>query len=187
MRRTKAEAMQTRETVLKAAAQVIASQGVNAFTIEAVAQQAGVTKGGVLHHFPSKEDLMNGLIDQVIEAFNARLLEELKAEPPEQPGRWLRAYIRTVFFTDYQDKNLIPALAAAVAADHRTLEHIRRSFEQSQRAAVQDGIDPIQATIIRLAVDGLVFTRALGVDVLDSETSEKVYNELFRLTSLVSI
>src|SRR5690606_8910146 len=108
---------------------------------------------------------------QVINDFNSRLLQELEAEPAGEPGRWLRAYIRTVFLANYEDRNLIPALAAAVAADHRTLEHIRRSFAESQQAAIDDGIDPIQATLIRLAVDGFVFTRALGIDVLDSETS----------------
>jgi AcrR family transcriptional regulator len=185
MRRTKEEALQTRLTILQASAQVIARDGVRAFSIEAVAQEAGVTKGGVLHHFPSKETLINGLLDQVMESFNKRLLDELDAEPEGQPGRWLRAYIRTVFFADYGDKNLIPALAAAVAADHQTLDRIRRSFEESQRAAVGDALDPIQATIIRLAVDGLVFTRALGIDVLDRDTSQQVYGELLRLTEYV--
>jgi hypothetical protein len=108
-------------------------------------------------------------------------------EAPDAPGRWLRAYIRTVFSVQYDVNNLIPALSAAVAADHQTLDRIRRSFEESQRAAVQDGINPLQATIIRLAIDGLVFTRALSIDVLDQETSQQVYDELFRLTSLMSI
>jgi AcrR family transcriptional regulator len=187
MRRKKEDAIQTRETVLKAAAQVITRLGVKAFTIEAVAQEAGLTKGGVLHHFPSKVDLINGLIDQVIEAFKTHLIEELKAEPEGQPGRWLRAYLRTVFAVDYDDKNLIPAIAAAVASDHQILVRIRRSFEDSQLAAVQDGIDPIQATIIRLAVDGIVFARSLNIDVLDQETSRKTYEELFRLTSLTGL
>jgi AcrR family transcriptional regulator len=182
MRRKKEEAMQTRETVLRAAAQIIAHQGISAFTIDAVAREAGVTKGGVLHHFPTKEDLVSGLIDQVISIFNMRLQEELTAEPSDVPGRWLRAYIRTVFAAPYDVNNLIPALAAAVATDHQTLDRIRRSFEESQRAAVEDGIDPVQATVIRLAVDGLVFTRALSVDVLDRETSGQVYDKLLRLT-----
>jgi AcrR family transcriptional regulator len=54
MRRKKEDAIQTRETVLKAAAHIITHLGVNTFTIDAVAYEAGVTKGGVLHHFPSK-------------------------------------------------------------------------------------------------------------------------------------
>lgn len=183
MRRTKQAALQTRETVLKAAASIIASQGIGAFTIEAVAQEAGVTKGGVLHHFPSKEALVNGLIDGVMQTFNQRLQAELATEPEGQPGRWLRAYIRTVFFANYDDANLLPALAAAVDADHQTLERIRNSFTFSQQAATQDGIDPLQATLIRLAVEGVVFTRALRVDVLDSATSQQIYDALIRMTT----
>lgn len=181
MRRTKADAMRTRDAVLQASAQIIAHQGISAFTIEAVAQEAGVTKGGVLHHFPSKEALIDGLIDQVIEAFNKRLELELATETEAAPGRWLRAYLRTVFSMQYEDQNLIPALAAAVG-DHRILERIRLSFEKSQQAAVQDGLEPIEATIIRLAVDGIVFARALGIDVLEPEMSRNVYDALFRLT-----
>lgn len=183
MRRTKAEALKTREAVLKAAGQTIAQQGIGAFTLEAVAHAAGVTKGGVLHHFPTKEALMLGLIDQVIEAFNTRLVEALAAEPAGQPGRWLRAYIRTVFSVRYDDPHLLPALAAAVAADETTLQHIRRGFAVSHQAALQDGLDPTRATVIRLAVDGLVFARSLNVDVLDQPASQAVYDELMRLTA----
>lgn len=184
MRRTKEEALQTRDTVLKAASQIIARSGIGAFTIEAVAQEAGVTKGGVLHHFPSKEALIDGLIDQVTAEFNSRVMAELEAEPEGQPGRWLRAYIRAIFSVQDEEINLMPALAAVVAADHETINRIRRGMESSQVAAVQDGLDPTLATIIRLAVDGVIFTRAFNVNVLDRETSQHVYDELFRLTSL---
>jgi AcrR family transcriptional regulator len=184
MRRTKEEAMKTRDAVLNAAAQVIIRLGISSFTIEAVAQEAGVTKGGVLHHFPSKEALIDGLIDQVTEVFHSRLAAELETEPPGQPGRWLRAYIRTIFAVQYEDINLIPALAAAVTAEPQTIDRIRGGMEASQIAAIQDSIDPTMATIIRLAVDGVVFTRAFNLYVLDRETSQKVYDALLRLSSL---
>jgi AcrR family transcriptional regulator len=182
MRRTKEEALRTRETILQAAAQIIVRLGVTAFTIDAVAGEAGITKGGVLHHFPSKEALIDGSIDQVIESFRQRLEMELATEPEGAAGRWLRAYIRTVFSMEYGDKNLIPALAAAVAADHQIVERIRHSFESSHRSAMEDGLDPVEATIIRFAVDGIVFARALSIDVLDAEMSRNVYDALFRLT-----
>ncbi len=187
MRRTKAEAMKTREAVLKAAAQIIVRLGVGGFTIEAVAQEAGVTKGGVLHHFPSKEALINGLIEQVSEMFNLRVQAELDAEPVGEPGRWLRAYIRTIFAVQYEDIDLIPALAAAVAAENQTIDRIRNAMQASQMAAIQDGLDPTVAYIIRLAVDGVVFTRAFNLNVLDRETSQKVADELLRLTRIPRI
>lgn len=182
MRRKREDALQTRETILHAAAQIIVNLGINAFTIDAVAQEAGITKGGVLHHFPSKEALINGLIDQLIDYFNRQLQEKLQAEPEGAHGRWLRAYIQTVFSVQYNDQNLMPALATAVAADHQIVDRIRRRFAENQLAAVQDGIDPVQATLIRLAVDGIVFSRALNIDVLDQPTAQNVYDALFRLT-----
>lgn len=184
MRRTKEEAMKTRDAVLKAAAQIIVRLGIGAFTIEAVAQEAGVTKGGVLHHFHSKEALIDGLINQVSSIFNERLEAELAAEPEGNSGRWLRAYIRTIFSVQYEDINLIPALSAAVAADHQTIERLRQSMEFSQLAAIQDGVDPTLATIIRLAVDGFVFTSAFNLNVLNGETKQNVSDELLRLTGL---
>jgi AcrR family transcriptional regulator len=183
MRRTKEEALKTREAVLKAAGQVLVRLGVGAFTIDAVAQEAGITKGGVLHHFRSKEALIDGLIDQVTEIFNSRIEAELAVEPVGHPGRWLRAYIRTIFSVQYENINLIPALAAVAAADQQTIERLRRGMQASQLAALEDGLDPTLATVIRLAVDGVVFTRAFHLNVLDREASQHIYDALYGLTS----
>lgn len=185
MRRTKEEAEKTRETILKAAAQIIIRSGVGGFTIDAVAHEAALTKGGVLHHFPSKDALVDGLIAQVSDGFNARLDTELESEPAGQPGRWLRAYIRSIFSVQYEDINLIPALAAAVIANPQTMERLRARIAASQTAALQDGLDPTMATVIRLAVDGFLFTRAFSLNVLDHTANQQVYDELLRLTYVV--
>lgn len=184
MRRTKEEAMQTRDAVLSASARIIARLGVSAFTIDAVAKEAGITKGGVLHHFPSKEALIDGLIDQVSAALQARITAELAAEAEGTPGRWLRAYIRTIFAVEDDVLNLIPALASAVTADARMIERIRRSIEASQQAAIEHEDDRTQATILRLAVDGFLFTKAFNLNVLDAHERQAVYERLLSLTHM---
>lgn len=182
MRRTKEAAMQTREAVLNASARIIGRLGVSAFTIDAVAKEAGITKGGVLHHFPSKEALIDGLIDEVIAALQARIGDALAAEAEGTPGRWLRAYIRTIFAVEDEVLNLIPALASAVTADERMIERIRRSVEASQMAAIAHEDDPTQATIVRLAVDGFLFTKAFNLNVLDADARAAVYERLLEMT-----
>lgn len=62
-----ARAQRTRETVLRAAADVFDQLGYEATTFEAVAEHAGVAKGGVAYHFKSKAIMARA----VIEAQNA--------------------------------------------------------------------------------------------------------------------
>ncbi|NJK75275.1 MAG: helix-turn-helix transcriptional regulator [Microcoleus sp. SU_5_6] len=72
---TKARSL-TRETLLRAAAQVILDRGVEALTLDAVARQAEVSKGGLLYHFPNKNALVVGLGEQLIQEFEVALQAE---------------------------------------------------------------------------------------------------------------
>lgn len=51
--------------IIQAAYDVIASKGYNNFTIEDIANQAGLSKGGVLHYFKTKEDILIFLLEQI--------------------------------------------------------------------------------------------------------------------------
>jgi TetR/AcrR family acrAB operon transcriptional repressor len=58
VRRTKAQADQTREAVIDAAEKVFLQRGVSRASLEEVAQAAGVTRGAVYWHFKDKGDLV---------------------------------------------------------------------------------------------------------------------------------
>ncbi len=68
----------TREAILRAADRVVVDWGVSGMTLEAVAREAGVSKGGLLYHFRSKEALIGGMIGRLIEGFEAVLGRELR-------------------------------------------------------------------------------------------------------------
>jgi len=57
--------------LLAAANKVVVDRGVDALTLDAVACQAGVSKGGLLHHFPSKEALITAMVQQVYGSIRA--------------------------------------------------------------------------------------------------------------------
>lgn len=56
-KRTKEQAAETREALLRAARKSFAEQGFAATSVAAVAAAAGTTKGALFHYFSSKEDL----------------------------------------------------------------------------------------------------------------------------------
>lgn len=130
-------------------------------TLEAVAKEAGVSKGGLLYHFPSKDALIQGMIEQMNQEFTARIYDEYEKDDfGTNRGRWLRALIRATFTSTHLE--LSAGLIAAVLHNPELLEPNRRSYETRQALIEQDGIDPVLANIIRLAVDGLWFSELLA-------------------------
>jgi TetR/AcrR family acrAB operon transcriptional repressor len=64
MRRTKEEALTTRENLLSAALRVFSRNGYSATRLEDIAQAAEVTRGAIYHHFGGKEELYKALITE---------------------------------------------------------------------------------------------------------------------------
>src|SRR4030081_2422301 len=86
---------QTRTRLLEAAARVYARRGFEAATLDAVAEDAGFTKGAVYDHFGSKENLLFALLDEHLSAQIAEqiALFDISKEAPERPragaDRWM--------------------------------------------------------------------------------------------------
>ncbi|MDX3749194.1 TetR family transcriptional regulator [Streptomyces sp. AK08-02] len=64
-RRMRADAVRTRKALLKAAAEVFAEHGAEA-SIAQIAARAGIGKGTVFRHFPTKEDLFAAIISATV-------------------------------------------------------------------------------------------------------------------------
>jgi AcrR family transcriptional regulator len=175
------EKLTTRQRILQAASRIVLQQGVINLTLENVALEAGLSKGGLLYHFPSKEALVEGLMQQLTEDFNSTLDRESGAEPIDA-GRWLRAYVRMTFALDQQTNNLASGLLAAATMNPALLNPLRESFADWQARIEQDGIDPVVGTIIRLAADGLWLADLLEFAPPTGEIRQKVLDALLNLT-----
>lgn len=65
VRRTKADALATRNSLLDAAEQLFAQQGVSRTTLNDIAQAAGTTRGAIYWHFKDKAALFNAMMERV--------------------------------------------------------------------------------------------------------------------------
>jgi TetR/AcrR family transcriptional regulator, acrAB operon repressor len=96
VRRTKEEALATRNSILDAAEQVFFEKGVSRTSLADIAHAAGVTRGAIYWHFANKGDLFTAMFDRV-----ALPLDELKAaslDPQEADplGRLMDLFTETL-------------------------------------------------------------------------------------------
>ena len=168
--------MNTRTTILRAAEAVIRRDGVRAMTLESVAAEAGVSKGGLLYHFPSKRDLISamaaGRIDEVASAVRACYRED--------PSRGVTgAYVASIDTAPLTELDL--TLLAVVDEDPELLAPYREGLDRMHRSMTDEAGDPALATIVRLAADGLFFAELLGFGALDQDARSAVVARLGRL------
>lgn len=88
---TPAPSTTTRDRLLDAAEKLVVEHGALALTLDAVAAEAGVSKGGLLYHFPSKDKLAAALVERAIARVDSALAE---ASANTTPGAFTRAYIQ---------------------------------------------------------------------------------------------
>lgn len=159
-----------KEAILQAAAEVTGRLGSDAMSLDLVAQQAGVSKGGLLYHFRTKEALVEAMLARLMDEFDASIRHEMLGEiedvGEERPGRWHRAYINVSITPPDEIDNLLCSLLIAFAFDPKMLESVKQLSAKWIEMAASDGICPEISKIVRLASDGYWYSRLLKFEGL---------------------
>jgi AcrR family transcriptional regulator len=157
---SKHDSKHTRSNLLKAANALLLEQGATALTLEAVAARAGVSKGGLLYHFPSKDALIEGMVERYLADFEARIDAQLINIDQPTAVQWARAYITASLEPDPEGMAVSAALLAAVAVNLNLLQPMQTRYAVWQ-AKLDALSDPSTVWLIRLALDGLWITDLL--------------------------
>ena len=149
---------ETRELIFEACSRILRNYGLVNLTLEKVAEEAGLSKGGLLYHFPNKASLIESLFEYHSEIFETRL-SELAEEEGDDAGVWLRAYARASIeqITDPGNAGLYASLFAAEERYASAHALMRQKYVDWQQQVDESGLDPAWATLVRFAVDGLWF------------------------------
>lgn len=181
----RANARQTHDALLHAAGRIVRRDGVARLTLDAVAAEAGVSKGGVLYHFRTKETLIGAFVEGVAEAFQADLASVLATDDGPVRGRLLRAYVRTATMPD-PVPDLTAGLIAAVAWDARLSAAIQTRFAEWHDQALDDLADPTLGRIVCLAADGLWLSEWFGFGIAPAAEREAVMGRLLSLAVIAA-
>ncbi|MGH8447235.1 MAG: TetR/AcrR family transcriptional regulator [Solimonas sp.] len=143
----------TRDAMLDAAEAVVVEHGAVRLTLDAVARQAGVSKGGLMYHFPSKNALLEALVARAIERSHVAR-EAQRGKLPEAPGSALHAYVRASINDPLHNDRVSGALLSVVASDPQLIAPVREFFRK-RLPAISDGVPFERAALVHLATEGL--------------------------------
>lgn len=164
----------TRERVLVIAEQLFRRNGVQAVSVDAIAQAAGIKKMTLYRCFPCKEELVMACMEQW-EAMPERLWERARNEYPGEPARQMLAFCRLVCAIvsqpDYTGNIFIHLMTDYADPDHPVCARVRAQ-RSSLRAQVRilaqeaEAADPDQlADAYCLLLEGLLIApRTYGCD-----------------------
>ena len=102
VRKTKEDALATRDSILDAAELLFVAQGVSHTTLQHIATSAGLTRGAIYWHFEDKAALFNALMERAKMPLESAL-QLLEKEDPTDPLGDIREYIVCVFRLTVED------------------------------------------------------------------------------------
>jgi len=167
--------------ILDAAERVVTDAGARHLTLEAVAAKAGVSRGGLLYHFPDKESLLKGMLDRY-----TRHLEDDKkkriSKIPEGPDREAAAYVQTYLAEeDGAYRHVTASVIASSAHAPELLSSAREDCRKNLLQLTKDGLRFERAAVIMLATHGLRLMEALSVSPVNRTEKRKIAEELLAL------
>jgi AcrR family transcriptional regulator len=154
--------------------------------MDAVAVRSQVSKGGVLHHFPTKIDLIKAMLERLLAAFeNDMEMIERVAGPGLKDH--LRAWVRLMQTTDEKLDRLSAALLSASANDPDLLKPFANLMQRRNARYRDNGANFGPALVILTALDGYWLFNALEISPIQGVDQKAFFAALNQLVDEIVI
>jgi AcrR family transcriptional regulator len=167
----------TRDTILDAAQRIAAERGAGRITLDEVARESGLSKGGLLYHFSGKEALIQGMLERLIDRTSTER-EARAASLAGTPHPTLRALLATRNRPDVLDPHVATAILAAAAEQPSLLEPLRHHIAQVRELIITEGGNKPVYWLLWAAADGLLMQELLGIAPWPAEQRDAIHDQL---------
>ncbi len=167
--------------ILDAAEAVVAEEGAAHLTLDAVATKAGVSRGGLLYHFPNKEALLKGMLDRFIARAKERRMR-IREGLVESKGRETTAHVLSAL--EHDDASMRAASAALLAMGAQRpglMAPAKKEYRKLMEDIARDGLAFERAAVIALATDGLRLAELLSISPFDEGERRRIVEEIIAL------
>jgi AcrR family transcriptional regulator len=170
-----------RGQILDAALAVVEREGLGALTYESLAAETGLTKGGLLYHFPSRDALVEGLHRHVAGQWEASM-EEAAGKPAAEAtvDERLAAYTRVAAQSSTHAELLLLMETAVDPAAAVPWDEVDARWSPPTPTSVPLSEADLRRTVARLAADGLWLNDTITGTPMSPEVRAALVEHLVR-------
>ena len=168
----------SRNAALQAALTILSRDGPGRLTLDAIARESGLSKGGLMHQFPTKQAVLEALLENQVayfEEFSSAYIAEHRGKDvhPE-----LAAQIATSRETINKPNSIAFALLGALSQDPGLLKNTRDLDKTKVDAIRAEASDPDLALLRWSAARGLALTSMFGLCPLSATERDRLFERL---------
>jgi AcrR family transcriptional regulator len=162
-----------RDRILDAAEAVILESGGQNFTLDAVAERAGISKGGLVYSFATKDELVYATLEREVAHFEEAVSRRL-AGGPSGPVQQVLAHIEEALEEDDASTQKAAFLVTALVHAPEMLEPIRRYYRALLDPLRSKSSELREVRHALLAVEGIFLLRGLGFVEVSADEQKSV-------------
>jgi len=173
-----ARSERSRKAAIQAALTIIARDGAGRLTLDAIARESGISKGGVMHQFRTKGAVLKALLDHQIEYFEQFSKDYLAEMGNDLPEAQLSAQIATMREVASDSQSVAFAIVGALAEEPDLLSVTRANEVEKIEHIKAEAADPDLAMLRWAAARGLALSALFGLYALTEQDRERLFDRL---------
>lgn len=144
-----------KQKILAAARRIVEDEGAGALTFDELVRVSGITRGGITYHFPTKEDLLRGLLEADFEQWDQAEAAHTPRDCEPEIARVL-GFIRTLNAQDESHRRFLCGMLSAATLDPSLMDPCRQ--ELRERLGRKKWTDrDLRLHLVHLAAEGLMW------------------------------
>ena len=170
-----------RAQILAAAAELAKESGAAHISIDAIARRAGISKGGLLYHFPKKDALIQALVEQHLTSIEAMIGDAQNAGASQGENAVAQAYIG--IFRDHfcLQKKKPDGILIALAENPHLLDPVRAHQKRIVERIRASAADQPLSLIAVLVAEGIKSLDLFEANPLTTEERTAVLDRLIAM------
>lgn len=168
----------SRNTVIQAALAIIARDGPGRLTLDAIAREGGISKGGLMHQFRTKEAVLRTLLENQVEFFENISREYLSKLGPDAAEPQLSAQIAVQKQALAEQHSVAFGVLGALMENPSLLASMRDMDTKKMEAIRSEATDPDLALLRWLAARGIAFSVMMGMCPLSEDDRNRLFDRL---------